>query len=68
MTQIDIPFSFVLDTACLPITIPKYFIERARRGEKTSAPPTQSPAPMPIPDPSVPSLAENPRTVPRGAS
>jgi len=52
MTQIDIPFSFCLDTACLPITIPKYFIEQAHQGKKTNAPPPQSPAPTPAPNPS----------------
>jgi uncharacterized protein YceK len=50
-TQIDIPFSFGLDTACLPITIPKHFIERAHQGRKAGTPPAQSPAPTPTPNP-----------------
>lgn len=51
MTQIDIPFSFGLDTVCLPITIPKHFIERAHQGKNTSAPSPQSPAAAPTPNP-----------------
>jgi uncharacterized protein YceK len=48
-TQIDIPFSFVLDTVCLPITIPKYLIERAQEGEETGTAPPEGPAPTPNP-------------------
>src|SRR5262249_50423761 len=52
-TQIDVPFSFVLATACLPITIPKRLIEGAREGEgeETGTPPPESPPSSRMPKP-----------------